>query len=44
MDLSNYNFYASDCARKLDEIEAAPGVKFDRKAMFEREQALWSES
>lgn len=20
MDLSNYNFYASDCARKLDEI------------------------
>ena len=41
MDLSNYNFYASDCARKLDEIEAALGVKFDRKAMFDREQALW---
>ena len=41
MDLSKYNFYAKDCAEKLDEIEFALGVKFDRNAMFNREQALW---
>lgn len=43
MDLSKYNFYAQDCATKLDQIESALGVKFDRQAMFDREQALWEQ-
>ena len=41
MDLSKYDFYATECAAKLDGIESALGVKFDRQAMFDREQALW---
>jgi len=40
VDLSVYNFYAKDCAERLDKIESELGVKFDRKAMFDREQAL----
>jgi len=42
MDLSNYTFQVHDCVRHLDKIEARLGVKFDRKAMFDREQAIES--
>lgn len=44
MDLSRYTFRASECASKLDEIEPKLGVKFDRKALFDREQYLVDQS
>lgn len=44
MDLSRYTFRASECASKLDEIEPKLGVKFDRKALFDREQSLVDQS
>lgn len=42
MDLDRYTFQVYDCVRHLDKIEARLGVKFDRKAMFDCEQAIES--